>query len=52
MNFKYQMMSFELIIVSITSQIYINKALKKLVDVICIIYSNDLLIFNEDSTKH
>ena len=33
---------------SIIFQIYVNKALRKLVNVICIIYLNDILIFNED----
>ena len=45
-------MSFELINVSIIFQIYINKTLRKLINVICVIYLNDILIFNENSTKH
>ena len=45
-------MSFDLTNASITFQIYINKALRGLVDIICIIYLNDILIFSEDSTKH
>ena len=45
-------MSFDLTNASITFQIYINKALRGLVDVICVIYLNDILIFNEDSAKH
>ena len=51
-HFEYQIMSFELINVSIIFQIYINKTLKELVNVICVIYLNDILIFNENSTKH
>ena len=31
---------------------YINKMLQKLANIICIIYLNDILIFNEDSTNH
>ena len=50
--FKYQIMSFELINTSITFQIYINKTLKRLVDIICIIYLNNIWIFNKYSTKH
>ena len=45
-------MSFDLTNASITFQIYINKALRGLVDVICVIYLNNILIFNENSTKH
>ena len=45
-------MSFELTNVSIIFQIYINKVLRELINVICIIYLNDILIFNENSTKH
>ena len=51
-HFEYQIMSFDLTNAPITFQIYINKALRGLVDVICVIYLNDILIFNEDSTKH
>ena len=50
--FKYQIMSFELTNISITFQIYINKTLRKLVDIICIIYLNNILIFNENSMKY
>ena len=45
-------MSFELTNASIIFQIYINKILRRLVNVICVIYLNDILNFNEDSTKH
>ena len=45
-------MSFKLINASIIFQIYINKILKKLINIICVIYLNDILIFNENSTKH
>ena len=51
-HFKYQIISFDLTNASITFQTYINKALKRLVDIICIIYLNDILIFSEDSTEH
>ena len=45
-------MSFKLTNASIIFQIYINKTLKELINIIYIIYLNDILIFNEDSTKH
>ena len=45
-------MSFKLANASTIFQIYINKALRKLIDVICVIYLNDILIFDENSTKH
>ena len=45
-------MSFKLANASIIFQIYINKTLKKLINVICVIYLNDILIFNKNSTKH
>ena len=51
-HFEYQIMSFKLANASIIFQIYINKTLKRLIDVICVIYLNDILIFSEDSTKH
>ena len=41
-HFEYQIMLFELINALITFQIYINKTLRELVNVICVIY---LLIF-------
>ena len=51
-HFEYQVISFELINASIIFQVYINKTLRELVDVICVIYLNNILIFNEDSTQH
>ena len=51
-HFEYQIISFKLTNASIIFQIYINKTLRELVDIICVIYLNDILIFNKDSTKH
>ena len=51
-HFEYQIMSFELANASAIFQIYINKALKRLVNNICVIYLNDILIYSENSTKH
>ena len=45
-------MSFELTNTSIIFPTYINKILKELINVICVIYLNDILIFSEDSTKY
>ena len=43
---------FDLTNASITFQTYINKALKKFVDVIYAIYLDDILIFNKELIKH
>ena len=51
-HFEYQIMSFDLTNASVTFQIYINKTLRRLVNIICIIYLNNILIFSEDLTKH
>ena len=45
-------MSFEFANASATFQVYINKTLRKLVNVTCVIYLNNILIFNEDSANH
>ena len=50
--FKYQVMSFELTNASVLFQIYINRALKDLMNIIYIIYLNDILIFNDESANH
>ena len=51
-HFEYQVISFELTNAFVISQIYINKTLRELVNVICVIYLNDILIYSENSTKH
>ena len=51
-HFEYQIMSFELINASAIFQIYINKTLRNLVNVIYIIYLNDILIFSDESANH
>ena len=51
-HFEYQIMSFDLTNILITFQTYVKKALKELVDITCIIYLNDILIFNEDLIKY
>ena len=51
-HFEYQIIFFELINVFIIFQIYINKTLKKLINMFCVIYLNDILIYNSNSTKY
>ena len=51
-HFEYQIMLFKLINASAIFQIYINKTLKKFINNICVIYLNDILIYNENSTEH
>ena len=45
-------MSFKLTNASAIFQIYINKTLRNLVIVTCIIYLNNILIFNDELTNH
>ena len=45
-------MLFELANAFVTFQIYINKTLQKLINVTYIIYINNILIYNNNSTKH
>ena len=45
-------MLFDLVNVSITFQIYINKVLINLIDITYIVYLNDILIYNADSTNY
>ena len=51
-HFEYLMMFFELINVSTTLQIYINKMLKNLINIVCVIYLNDILIFSKNRESH
>jgi len=51
-HFKYIIMSFKLINVSATFQAYINWALTELVDVFCVIYLNDILIYFSFLEEH
>ena len=45
-------MPFGLVNVPVTFQAYINRALAGLVDVICIVYLNDILIYSDDPASH
>lgn len=51
-HFEYMVMLFGLTNAPATFQAYINQALIGLVDVICIIYLDDILVFSEDPAEH
>ena len=51
-HFKYIMMSFNLINALTTFQILINKILQDLMNHICVIYFNDILIYSKMWKKH
>ena len=51
-HFEYLMMFFKLINVSTTFQIHVNKTLKNLIDIVCVIYLNDILIFSKNRESH
>ena len=43
--FEYQIIFFELINTFVIFQIYINKVLRKLMNVFCVIYLNNILVY-------
>src|SRR5690625_2311740 len=45
-------MSFNLINASVTFQSYINKTLREHLNVICVVYLNDIVIYSRDEDKH
>ena len=54
-SFEYLIMLFELLNASATFQFYINRALVSLIDVCCVIYLDNILIFlnsEEDYERH
>ncbi len=51
-HFKYMIMSFDLINVSIIFQTYINKILTKFLNDFYVVYLNDILIFFIEKTDH
>jgi hypothetical protein len=54
-HFKYMIMLFKLTNAPATFQTYINYVLSRLVDIICIVYLDDILIFldtHKDYVKH
>ena len=51
-HFEYAIMSFELVNVSVTFQTLINKVLRELINYICVIYLDDILIYFKIREKH
>jgi len=51
-HFKYLIMSFKLINTSAIFQIYINRTFVKLINFICIVYLNDILIYLQSEKEH
>ena len=50
--FEYAVMSFELVNASVTFQALINKILRELINYICVIYLDDILIYFKIYKKH
>ena len=51
-HFKYMIILFELVNASATFQTYINWVLMKLIDIFCVIYLNNILIYSEILNQH
>ena len=51
-HFEYLVMPFGLANAPATFQAYINRALAGLVDVTCVVYLDNILIFSEDPAEH
>lgn len=51
-HFKYLIISFEFVNVLTTFQIFVNKTLIKFVDVIYVMYLNDIFIFSRNKKSH
>ena len=51
-HFEYAVMSFGLVNASVTFQTLINKILRELINHICVIYLNDILIYFKTREKH
>ena len=51
-QFEYQMMLFELINSSAIFQFYVNHMLKLFMNICCIIYLNDILVYSEMKKQH
>ena len=50
--FKYVIMLFELTNASAIFQTYINQALAELLNVFCIVYLDNILIFSQNENEH
>ena len=51
-HYEYLVMPFGLANAPATFQAYINKALAGLIDVTCVVYIDDILIYSEDAENH
>ncbi len=51
-QFEYQMMLFELINASAIFQFYVNHTLKSFMNICCMIYLNDILVYSEMKEQH
>ena len=51
-HFEYLIMFFDFVNASITFQVYINKILINLINVIYIVYLNNILIYSVKSTNY
>ena len=51
-HFEYMIMLFELVNASATFQAYINWVLVRLIDIFCVIYLNNILIYSEILNQH
>ena len=51
-QYEYQVMLFELANAFATFQFYVNEALKSYIDVFCVIYLNDVLIYSKSEKQH
>ncbi len=51
-QFKYQMMLFELINASAIFQFYVNHTFKSFMNICCVIYLNDVLVYFEMKEQH
>ena len=45
-------MSFDFVNASVIFQAYVNKALIEIINIICVVYLNDILIFSKNRKKH
>lgn len=51
-HFKYQVLSFGFFNAPVTFQAYINKTLAEKLDVFCIVYLHDILIYSQNAENH
>ena len=51
-QFEYQMMLFELINAFAIFQFYVNHTLKSFMNICCVIYLNDILVYSETKEQH